>query len=486
MSIYLFLTGQLASVSAKELASMNVEELFTLLLQEPTNMMDDPGKNILLVVDGLDECEYDGRNRLLDVIISQFHKLPSWIKFLVTGRPENAMAEKLTHLEPFVLSARDSNNEKDIELFFRDHLTNILANSDVTNNVHRFVEQADGLMLYAYYFIQFVEDHHETLTPADVDNIFPRGIASVYEEYFNRLEMGLGVQHGPFHDFLASLAASRSPLPVTMASRILGLCLDFVDGNSRQTQQISGSISSLLPIRDTCIDVFHKSIIDWLSSPELYGHHRFSVDVSRGDAVLSTECQKTYAAIEKRHDVLADYTVEEKYALQHGIYHSIASARDDETQKNKLFRYGCSLELLHAKLQSKVCDVFSVIEELQNIKQVVNLPQVDSLELDDCITCLRRHPYLLMESPKTIFQFLINEAETVAMSLEACSIMRQPKYDLPLRLEVVNRAQCKDPVITKFRCKTNVNCCDVVNSLLVCGCKGGFLHMFSLNTGREL
>lgn len=134
-------------MSAKELASMNVEDLFTLLLQEPTNMMDDPGKNILLVVDGLDECEYDGRNRLLDVIISQFHKLPSWIKFLVTGRPENAMAEKLTHLEPFVLSARDSNNEKDIELFFRDHLTNILANSDVTNNVHRFVEQADGLML---------------------------------------------------------------------------------------------------------------------------------------------------------------------------------------------------------------------------------------------------------------------------------------------------------------------------------------------------
>lgn len=31
--------------------------------------MMDLGKNILLVVDVLDECEYEGRNRFLDVIM---------------------------------------------------------------------------------------------------------------------------------------------------------------------------------------------------------------------------------------------------------------------------------------------------------------------------------------------------------------------------------------------------------------------------------
>ena len=480
------LTGQLASVSAKELASMGIEELFIHLLQEPTNMMEDPGKNILLVVDALDECEFDGGNRLLDVIMSEFHKLPSWIKFLVTGRTENAIAEKLAHLKPLVLHSLDKNNEKDIELFFKDNLRKLLPSSDVTHNVHRFVSQAEGLMLYAHYFIQFVEDNRNTLTPDDVNGIFPRGVASVYEVYFHRLKVHLGVEEGPFCDFLASLAAARSPLPVAMASRILGLCFDTVDGNSRQMQKISGSISSLLPIRDACIDVFHKSIIDWLSSPETYGRHRFTVDVKRGDAALSIECQKTYKAIESRADVLAEYTAEEKYALQHGTFHTIAFARVEESQKNNLFRHACSLNLLYAKLQSKACDVFSVIEELQSIKPVLTFPQVDAMELDDCITCLRRDPYLLMENPKMIFQLLVNEAETVAMSLEASAVMHHPKYGLPIRLEVVNRAQSKDPVITKFRCKTNVNCCDVVNSLLVCGCAGGFIHMFSLQTGREL
>ena len=487
----LLLTGVMASVTANELASMNVEELFTHLLQEPTNMMEDPGKNILLVVDALDECEYDGRNRLLDVIMSQFHKLPSWIKFLVTGRPENAMADKLAHLNPFVLCALDKNNEKDIELFFLDSLIGILPNSNVTEtDVHRLASQSEGLMLYAHYFIQYVEDHQNTLKPEDIKDIFPRGIASVYEEYFGRLQNNLGVEDEPFCNFLASLAAARSPLPVTMASRIVGLCFDTVDGNSDQIQKISGSISTLLPIHDACIDVFHKSIIEWLSSPELYGRHRFTVDVNRGNVILSTECQKTYKAIEDRQDVLAEYTTEEKYALQHGTYHSIAFARVDESQRNNLFRHACSLHLLYAKLQSKACDVFSMIEELQSIKSVLNLPKVDSLELDDCITCLRRHPYVLVENPKMIFPFLINETETVAMSLEACAVMHQPRYGIPLRLEVVNRDQSKDPVITKFRCKTNVNCCDVLNnrehSLLVCGCTGGFIHMFSLETGREL
>ena len=479
------LTGQLTSMDTSTLTNMGIEELFTHLLQEPTNMMADPGKNILLVVDALDECEYDGRNALLGVILAQFHKLPSWIKFLVTGRPEKAIVDKLAHLRPFVLHASDENNERDIELFFRDSL----PSSVFEEHVHRFVSQAEGLMLYAYYFIQFVEENRSTLTSAVINEIFPCGIASVYERYFDRLQVDLGVEEAYFKDFLSSLAAARSPLPVTMASRILGLDCE-IEGRSRQLQTISGSISSLLPLREDCIDVFHKSIVDWLSSPELYGRHRFTVELRQGNVVLSKECKKTYNSIEARKDALAEYTPEEKYALQHGTYHLIAFAQLDESQTSNLFRYSCSLELLYAKLQSKACDVFSVIEELQSVRPVLKLPKVDSMELDDCITCLRRHPYVLMENPKMIFQLLVNEAESVALSLEACNVMQKPKYELPLRLEVVNRAQSKDPVITKFRCKTNVNCCDVLksaeHSLLVCGCAGGFIQMFSLETGREL
>ena len=55
-----------------------------MLFDEVLSKLKDPGRNILLVVDGLDESEYQGRNELLDVISKKFIKLPGWIRFLVT------------------------------------------------------------------------------------------------------------------------------------------------------------------------------------------------------------------------------------------------------------------------------------------------------------------------------------------------------------------------------------------------------------------
>ena len=189
------------------------------------------------------------------------------------------MIDKLAHFNPFVLHPLDEKNEKDIELFFEESLRRLLPNTSIEQNVSRFVSQAEGLMLYAHFVIKHVEDHKSTLTPSNLSDVFPRGITSVYEQYFDRLQKDLGVGKECFFDFLSSLAAARSPLPATMASRILGLCYDIEDGWS-QFQKMSASISRLLPIHDGYINVFHKSIVDWLCLPELYGQHKFTVKIT--------------------------------------------------------------------------------------------------------------------------------------------------------------------------------------------------------------
>ena len=86
---------------------MSVEELFALLFKEPLSAVGDPGRNMLIVIDGLDESEYHGRNDLLNVISRQFCLLPNWIRFLVTTRPATNIAEKLKHLKPFELKHDD-------------------------------------------------------------------------------------------------------------------------------------------------------------------------------------------------------------------------------------------------------------------------------------------------------------------------------------------------------------------------------------------
>ena len=111
------LVDQLSRNLGTDLNNMGVEELFALLFKEPLCAVGDPGRNMLMVIDGLDESEYHGRNELLDVIANQFCKLPIWIRFLVTTRPTLNIAEKLKKLKPFELKSNDEKNLEDIRIF---------------------------------------------------------------------------------------------------------------------------------------------------------------------------------------------------------------------------------------------------------------------------------------------------------------------------------------------------------------------------------
>ena len=83
-----------------EINNMEVKDLFEVLFEEPLATLDDPGLTFLIVIDGLDESEFQGRNELLDVIANYFQHLPLWIRFLVTTRPERNIAETLKNLHP--------------------------------------------------------------------------------------------------------------------------------------------------------------------------------------------------------------------------------------------------------------------------------------------------------------------------------------------------------------------------------------------------
>ena len=106
-----------------------------------------------MVIDGLDESEYQGRNVLLDVIANQFCKLPLWIRFLVTTRPALNIAESLRHLNPFQLKCDDEKNLEDVRVFFQRKLEHFVKLGNVGEFVERLVLKSKGLMLYAHFLI---------------------------------------------------------------------------------------------------------------------------------------------------------------------------------------------------------------------------------------------------------------------------------------------------------------------------------------------
>ena len=207
-----------------DLNSMEVSDLFELLLMEPLSKVKDPGSNILMVIDGLDESEYQGRNELVDVIANNFCKLPAWFRFLVTTRPEINIADSLRVLEPLQLEPSDNENLQDIRHYLNRRLSQFGKFEIQEDVLNYLVEKSEGVMLFSYFLVEFVGKIEAVLTPELLENDLPSGISSVYESYFKRLEQELvkelEIKNEHIFAFLSAVTASREPLPVAFVAKL--------------------------------------------------------------------------------------------------------------------------------------------------------------------------------------------------------------------------------------------------------------------------
>ena len=206
------LVEKLSRNLGRDLNNMGVEELFALLFKEPLSTLDDPGRNFLIVIDGLDEREYQGRNELLDVIGNHFCKLPDWIRFFVTTRPERNIVDAMKHLKPKELEQNQEENLKDIQILFEKQLCYVFGEEHRDVLLKELVKKSEGLFLYAYFLIDFIKNNVSFLSPEKLENSLPLGISSVYLSYFERLEKELRnelrVEEEDILRFLCALSAS--------------------------------------------------------------------------------------------------------------------------------------------------------------------------------------------------------------------------------------------------------------------------------------
>ncbi|KAL9961938.1 hypothetical protein ACROYT_G030982 [Oculina patagonica] len=477
-----------------ELNSMGVEELFALLLKEPLSKISGPGRNILMVIDGLDESEYQGRNELLDVIANQFCKLPQWIRFFVTTRSEINIADSLKHLQPIKLEENQEENLRDIELFFEMQLIHKLEEGHKEVLLQKLVKKSEGVILYAYFLIDFIKNNFSLLTEEQLESSLPLGISSVYLSHFKRLEnelcKELKIEEDQMLSFLCALTASREPLPVAFVSRLLNLSGRPFSVQRRINKAIA-CISSLLPVRDDCLHFFHKSVKDWLTNISCYGQHDFTVDEKEGHEILFSLCWNELDNIKRKgvHDT--QFSDIERYALQHGVQHMIEIDELDERSNSfnveeLVNMYVTDLELIYAKLRVKSTapteDIFSV-QKLRNCKAALLSEHSYSL-LISLLKLLRKNSYLLRDHPHLWFQSVINEGPP-ELSSRAAAILENRLPSVPY-MKYLNDEERKGAVQARFYCSDTVACFDVSPEMdyMVCECRDDTIHMWSLETGN--
>ena len=479
----------------EDINNLEVGELFELLFEEPLINVDDPGRSLLMVIDGLDESEYKGRNELLDVIANHFSTLPGWIRFCVTTRPEINIADRLKTFNPVLLEQDDEENVKDIRLFLERQLCSVIQSGSEEVVIDALVREAAGHFLYAYLMVDFIKKNVSLLTPEELVTTLPTDISGFYESYFERLKeeleknKELTITINQFFTFLSALVAARESFPLDFVSKLLPSDTKSPAGYWQLRKAIE-CISTLLPVKDGCIHFFHKSVKDWLSdrTPDKNGMpHKFCVNENQGHLALSQLCVAELDDVKRKSVHGTDFSDAAKYALQYGVGHmleleeSARASRFEEIINN----YVTDLDIVHAKLCVHNAVNSEDIIRVQEREAFKSLSDKSQSALSTLFSLLRKYHGRLSTHPSTIFQVMVNEGGDFFAG-EATKVLQS--REIPY-MEYLHKEALKEwnKTQAEFRCNSKVACFDVspTQEFLVCECTDGMIYLWSLKTGEK-
>ncbi|XP_068760731.1 uncharacterized protein [Montipora capricornis] len=485
------LVEQLSGNLGVEINDMEVRDLFDLLFSEPLNKVADPGRTSLVVIDAVDESEYQGRNDLLDVIAKLFKNLPLWLRFLVTTRPEVNIWDSLKDLQPLLLEPKDEENLKVIRFYFERSLSDLLEFEMNELVLDDLVQKSEGVFLCAKFLVDFIRSKCSTfLTLEQLDETLPAGIACVYRSYFQRLEQDLckelNITEEEFLCFLAAIAAAREPLPLGFVAKLLckNLSSSIVMRKARKAIAI---VSSLLPVHEDRIHFFHKSVKDWLTDKSHYRQHCFSVEEVEGHKILSTLCSKELDELKSKGiGNSQSFTDTSRYALEHGVQHMLLVDQEMKScsLEEGVAKYVSDPELLYAKLS---LNMPAATEDIVGVLRQGGLKTMSTdchKSLSSLLIILKKHRVTLQEYPFTIFQCLLNRG-----SSKLCTYSRQlleTKYSDKPYMEFLSKNDPQTGIQARFDCSSRVACLDVSPSLeyMVCECCDGSIQFWSLASGN--
>ena len=474
-----------------EINDMEVKDLFGLLFLEPLNRVADPGCTYLMVIDALDESEYQGRNDLLDVIANLFKNLPLWLRFLVTTRPEVNIWDSLKDLQPLLLEPKDEDNLKVIRFYFERSLSDVLEAEMRELVLDGLVQKSEGVFLCAKFLVDFIRSKCSSLlTLEQLDETLPVGIGRVYQSYFNRLEQALckevNITEEQFLCFLSAIAAAREPLPLGFVPKLL--CTNLSPSIvMRKASKAIAIVSSLLPVHEDRIHFSHKSVKDWLTDKSHHRQHSFSVEEMEGHKILSTLCSKELDELKSKGiGNSQSFTDTSRYALEHGVQHMLQLDQDMKScsLEQGVGKYVSDPELLYAKLcvnlPGATEDIVGVIKQ-GGLKTTSN----ECREiLSPLLILLRKHRLTLRECPFNIFQCLLNEGSS-KLSSDSRQLLETKYSDKP-HMEFLNKNDSPTAIQARFVCGSQVACLDVSPSLeyMVCECRDESIQFWSLDSGN--
>ena len=264
-----------------------------LLIQPLAANYPSPDRTIVVLIDALDEANYQRQNEIVRFLSMCADKTPPWLRFLVTSRPEPEIVSAFQTLSPYVLDTARPENLRDLGDYLSARLSEITPEQKQV-----ILDRSEGVFLYVRYVVDSVLGGQLSFQHLDD---FPRGLGDVYQQYFQRQ---FGSELAFFEQKIAPLLqpvlAAYEPLTLGYLKRHCGIeddtglfrllnCLGSLFPASGQTET-----ATLRP--------FHRSISDWICDRSKAGI--YVIAASDGHRVLA---ERGWQQFEQGPEKMDDY-----------------------------------------------------------------------------------------------------------------------------------------------------------------------------------
>ena len=277
----------------KTLTKTGHDRFNTLIATPLSRVIDGERSAKLIIIDGLDEAK---SGALAGFIRSYHDKLKTYIRILITARPERMLRRQLAPSAEFSCTELNlddyaETNDADIRQYYEENLEDLLKDRpgcDIFMN--RLVEASSGIFYYAFTILPQLRESLEKGEPLE-SMTFPKGLNALLLETFLR-KFGEPDASGSVEKYnafvrepLSMVAASPYALPLKTLQKMQGW-------TNARLEDFLRSLETMLDLSGGFIRLFHKSFTDWLNDSEASA--AFYAPQEDGMRSLAAACFKAF------------------------------------------------------------------------------------------------------------------------------------------------------------------------------------------------
>ena len=355
------------NIDEQSLFQVDEQSLFDELIIRPlTKEIITPTLPIIMLFDGLDEASANGKNRIAEYLALLLKSTSGWLRIILTSRSrEHEINQPLAKYNPWVLPTSDPRNIADLRRYL---MAKWESEPLEQSAVSAILERSEGSFLYIAYICD--EWGSSTEIP-DVD-VFPKGLAGVYESFFRRRFPELDYFESQVIPFLECIFGVLEPIQVSAFVKYLGY-------TERETYGLIRRFGSLLRFSEIgAVEFCHKSLADWISSDSSSEYYISKMDARNRLALFGWEYW------------LAHQSKLDGYFLKYLASHLVASEELDKV--HDLLIDGVYLEAKVAGM-----GVFDLLEDF-------GLYEWESSDLDDMQQAISYNVDFISRCPDYFFQ----------------------------------------------------------------------------------